>query len=161
MKSTWRTLWQQRDIVVYRDEIEVDRLPADRIQRVCLVYRGSGDFPGDVVQSIVEMQGDEGFALFESNTGFAGRVNFERQAFWQERRCVHWVPAAGAALPWRLRIGGWRGDAAGRAFRRVSRDELFSHMQRWRLEGPQTWDERKKRRIERSRPFGHASASHA
>ncbi len=162
MKPTWRTLWQQRDIVVYRDEIEVDRLPAERIERVYLVYRGAGDCPGDVVQSIVELAGAEGFALFESNTGFAGRVNFERQSFWHERACVHWVALASAGLPWRLRFAAWRGDASSRAFRRLSRDELASHVARWRLDGPETWDERKQRRIERSRPFTHAShASHA
>src|SRR5437764_393512 len=47
MKPTWRTLWVQNDIVVYRDEVEVDRLPGDRIVRVHLVYRGRGDTPGD------------------------------------------------------------------------------------------------------------------
>lgn len=161
MKPTWRTLWQQRDIVVYRDEIEVDRLPADRIARVYLVYRGHGDFPGDVMQSVVELADGEGYALFESNTGFAGRVNFERQAFWHERACVHWVSASSAALPWRLRFAAWRGDSISRAFRRLSHDELAGHVGRWRLEGPETWDERKQRRIEQSRPFGHASASPA
>ena len=162
MKPTWRTLWQQRDIVVYRDEVEIDRIAADRIARVCLIYRGNGNFPGDVVQSIVELAGDEGYVLFESNTGFAGRVNFERQSFWSERACVHWIAAARAVLPWRLRIASWRGDAAGRAFRRLSRDELAGHVGRWQLEGPETWDERKHRRIERTRPFGFAhGASHA
>ncbi len=162
MKPTWRTLWQQRDIVVYRDEVEVDRIAADRIARVCLVYRGSGDFPGDVVHSVVELEGDEGYVLFESNTGFAGRVNFERQSFWRERACVHWISAARAVLPWRLRFASWRGDAAACAFRRLSRDELAGHVGRWQLEGPETWDERKRRRIERTRPFGFAQrASHA
>ena len=100
MKTTWRTLWQQNDIVVYRDEVEVDRLPAERIERVYLVYRGHGDTPNDIAQTIVELAGDEGFAVFEPETGFAGRVNFERQPFWQERRCIYWVaaPIALAAL---------------------------------------------------------------
>ncbi|MDQ6638617.1 MAG: hypothetical protein M3Z15_02990, partial [Pseudomonadota bacterium] len=111
MKTTWRTLWQQNDIVVYRDEVEVDRLPAERIERVYLVYLGHGDTPGEIAQSVVELAGDEGYALFEANTGFAGRVNFERQSFWQERRCVYWVAAPAAVLPWRLRFGAWRGEA--------------------------------------------------
>jgi hypothetical protein len=34
MKSTWRTLWQQQDIVVYRDDVEVDRFSASRIESV-------------------------------------------------------------------------------------------------------------------------------
>jgi hypothetical protein len=161
MKNTWRTLWQQNDIVVFRDEIEVDRLPADRIARVCLIYGGSGDSPGDIVQSVVELTGGEGYALFDAHTGFAGRVNFERQAFWREKACVYWVPATAAAFPWRLRFNAWRGDAKTRAFRRLDSDQMAGSMSSWRLEGPQTWDERKHRRIERTRPFGHSHGARA
>ena len=53
MKTTWRTLWQQQDIVVYRDDVEVDRLAASRIESVYLVYRGHGDSPGDIGVSVV------------------------------------------------------------------------------------------------------------
>jgi hypothetical protein len=161
MKTTWRTLWQQNDIVVYRDEVEVDRLAADAIERVFLVYRGHGDTPGDIAQSVVELAGGAGYALFEPNTGFAGRVNFERQAFWQSRRCVYWVAAPAVALPWRLRLGAWREEANGRAFRRLAREELAACIEQWKLEGPQTWEDRKRRRIERSRPFGHTRGAHA
>ncbi len=161
MKSTWRTLWQQNDIVVFRDEIAVDRLPADRIERVCLLYSGNGDSPGDIVQSVVQMAGDEGFALFDAHTGFAGRVNFERQAFWREKACVYWVPVAGAAFPWRLRLGAWRGEGKGQAFRRLASDEMAGSIGNWRLEGPQTWDERKNGRISRTRPFGHSHSARA
>ncbi len=161
MNTTWRTLWQQNDIVVYRDEVEVDRLTADRIERVYLVYRGHGDTPGDIAQSIVELGDGEGYALFEPNTGFAGRVNFERLSFWQARRCVYWVAASKAVLPWRLRFGAWRGEANNRPFRRLAREELAACVQHWALEGPQTWEDRKRRRLERSRPFGHASSAPA
>jgi hypothetical protein len=158
MKTNWRTLWQQQSIVVYRDEIEFDRLAADRIGRVFLAYRGAGDSPGDIDMSIVEFDDDaEGFALFEARTGFAGRVNFERQAFWQARACVYWVPAASVSLPWRLRLGGWRGEASGRAYRRVARAELEACLGAWVLEGPQTWEDRKQSRLERNRPFGATS----
>ena len=92
MKTTWRTLWQHQDIVVYRDEVEVDRLAASRIGCVYLVYRSHGDSPGDIGVSVVEL--DDGYALFEAQTGFAGRVNFERHAFWQAKECVYWVSAA-------------------------------------------------------------------
>jgi len=34
MKLTWRTAWQGQDIVVYRDEVEVDRLHATQIRKV-------------------------------------------------------------------------------------------------------------------------------
>ena len=159
MKTTWRTLWQQQDIVVYRDEVEVDRLAASRIESVYLVYRGQGDSPGDIGVSVVEL--DDGYALFEAQTGFAGRVNFERHAFWREKACVYWVPAASAALPWRLRLGAWRGEANKRAFRRLGRDELAGCVEQWQREGPQTWEDRKRRCIERSRPFGFTSGAHA
>jgi hypothetical protein len=158
MKTNWRTLWQQQAIVVYRDEVEVDRIAAECIGRVFLVYRGAGDNPGDIGMSIVELEGnDPGFALFEARTGFAGRVNFERQAFWQERACVYWVPAPSVALPWRLRLGGWRGEAQGRAYRRIDHAELEGCIGGWSLEGPQTWEERKQCKLERSRPFGLSS----
>jgi hypothetical protein len=159
MKPTWRTFWQQHDIVVLRDEIVVDRLPASGIARVLFVYRGAGDNPGDIERCIVELAGDDGFALFEPDTGFAGRVNFERQAFWRERGCVYWVSSDAATLPWRLRFAAWRGDGASRAFRRLAREELAASIARWPLEGPETWDERKLHRIERKRPFGHTRSA--
>jgi hypothetical protein len=67
------------------------------------------------------------------------------------------VPAASVALPWRLRLGGWRGEASGRAYRRIGRGELEACLGAWVLEGPQTWEERKQCRLERSRPFGAVS----
>lgn len=159
MKASWRTLWQQRDIVIYRDEVEVDRLPADRIGRVFFFHAGAGDSPGDIGLSIVELVDPaDGFALFEARTGFAGRVNFERQSFWQERACVHWVPVASAGLPWRLRLGHWRGEASASAYRRVERAALERCLARWARDAPQTWEERKQSRVERSRPFGANSA---
>ena len=161
MKTTWRTLWQHNDIVVYRDDEEVDRIAAELIERVYFVYRGLGDTPNDIAQSVVELAGDAGYAVFEPNTGFAGRVNFERLAFWQERRCVYWVAAPVALLPRRLRLGLWRDESHGRAFRRLSRDELAGCVERWTLEGPQTWEDRKRRRIERSRLFGYPGGVHA
>ena len=159
MKASWRTLWQQRDIVIYRDETEVDRLPAERIGRVFFFHAGAGDSPGDIGMSVVELI--DGFALFEAQTGFAGRVNFERHAFWRAKGCVYWVPAASAALPWRLRLGAWPGAASGRAYRRLDRTELDGCIANWALEGPETWEDRKKRRIQRGRPFGFASQARA
>lgn len=159
MKTTWRTSWQQQDIVVYRDDAEVDRFAAARIECVYLVYRGGGDSPGDIGVSVVEL--DDGYALFEAQTGFAGRVNFERHAFWQARKCVYWVAAPSAALPWRLRLGAWPGAAPGRAYRRLERSELEGCIANWALEGPETWEDRKRRRIERDRPFGFASRARA
>ena len=106
--------------------------------------------------SVVEL--DDGYALFEAQTGFAGRVNFERHAFWQEKECVYWVSAASAALPWRLRLGAWPGSAPARAYRAWSAARSRTAIANWALEGPQTWEDRKKRRIDRSRPFGDAGS---
>jgi hypothetical protein len=65
----------------------------ERIARVYLVYRDRGDTPNDIAQTIVELAGDEGFAVFEPETGFAGRVNFERQPFLAGAPLHYWVAA--------------------------------------------------------------------
>src|SRR5205085_11617510 len=43
MSNTWRTAWQGQDIVIYRDETEVDRVTAGDIERVVFVYTGTGE----------------------------------------------------------------------------------------------------------------------
>jgi hypothetical protein len=154
MKSSWRTAWQGQDIVVFRNEVEVDRVHAQAIERVVLVHRGSGDSPGDLVQAVVEV-GDS-VLIFPADTGFAGRVNFERQAFWAERGCVFWVNESRAPLPLRLRRGRWLLGLTSPVFTRVPRAELAALIERWPLQGPQTWEQRKWRRIERSRAFTSA-----
>lgn len=103
MRTTWRTAWQGQDIVVYREDQEVDRVSALEIERVVFVHRESGDSPGDLQYAIVELA--EECLVFPDYTGFAGRVNFERQAFWAERGCVFWVGDSHASLPGRLRRG--------------------------------------------------------
>jgi hypothetical protein len=55
MKVHWHTLWQGHHIAVHRDDVEVDRFDAQQVERVLLLYKGSGDFPGDVVQVVVEL----------------------------------------------------------------------------------------------------------
>lgn len=151
MKSSWHTAWQGQDIVVFRNDAEVDRFDSTQIERIVLVHRGSGDSPGDLVTAIVALPQE--FLVFPADTGFAGRVNFERQAFWAERACVFWVNEARAPLPLRLRRGRWFFGMAGPVFTRVPREELAALVERWPLHGPQTWEQRKWRRIERSRPF--------
>jgi hypothetical protein len=156
MKASWRTAWQGHEIVVYRDEVEAARFDAEQIQRVMLVHRGDGESPGDLVQAIVEMP-DE-YLIFPADTGFAGRVNFERQEYWAQRGCIYWVNESRAPLPMRLRRGArFLGFGAPPGFVRVPRADLATLVERWPLEGPQTWEQRKWRRIERSRPFSTAS----
>ena len=151
MKSTWRTGWQGQDILLFRNDVEVDRVHAGAIERVILVHRGSGDSPGDLVQAVVEVA--DSILIFPADTGFAGRVNFERQPFWAERACVYWINEARAPLPLRLRRGRWFLGSAHQVFTRVPRTELAALIERWPVQGPQTWEQRKWRRIERSRPF--------
>jgi hypothetical protein len=151
MKPSWRTAWQGQDIVVYRNDAEVDRLHASGIERVVFVHRGAGDSPGDLVRALVEV-GDD-CLIFAADTGFAGRVNFERQPFWAEHACVYWVGDAKAQLPWRMRHGRWFLRPAAPAFVRLPKGELGALIEQWPLQGPQTWEQRKWRRIQRFRPL--------
>lgn len=151
MSHTWRTAWHGQEIVVYRDEAEIDRVDAGQIERVVFVYQGSGESPGDLQHAVVETADD--CLIFPAETGFAGRVNFERVDYWAHRGCVYWVHQSRAPLPMRLRRGGWLRLTSGPAFSRLPRSELSPLVDHWPLEGPQTWEQRKWRRIERSRPF--------
>jgi len=155
MKMTWRTAWQGQDVVIYRDDEEVDRVASADIRRVVLVHRGSGESPGDLVRALVETDAD--CLLFPAHTGFGGRVNFERQAFWAERNCVYWVNEARAPLPLRLRRGSWLMPFGQPGFLRLPRTDLSAAVERWPIEGPQTWEQRKWRRIENKRPFAPAA----
>lgn len=154
MRASWRTAWQGNEIVVYRDDVEADRFDADSIQRVLLVHRGDGESPGDLVQALVELP-DE-YLIFPADTGFAGRVNFERQGYWAQRGCVYWVNETRAPLPMRLRRGPRFLGFGTPGYLRVPRADLAALIERWPVEGPQTWEQRKWRRIERSRPFSGA-----
>ena len=154
MSNTWRTAWQGQDIVVFRDETEVDRVSAPDIERVVFVYSGSGESPGELEYAVVETHDD--CLIFPAETGFAGRINFERVDYWAARGCVFWVPQSRAPLPMRLRRGRWwLRLSTGPAFARLPRAEVAPLVDHWPLEGPQTWEQRKWRRIERSRPFAH------
>ena len=156
MSGNWRTGWQGQDIVVYRDDAEVDRIRSPEIARVVLVHRGEGSSPGDLVHAVVVLE-DE-CVILPTDTGFAGRVLFERQSFWQHKACVYWARLAQAPLPWKLRRGFWFVRSATASFVRMPRAELGALMEGWPLQGPQTWDQRKWNQIENSRPFGGADA---
>jgi hypothetical protein len=126
-------------------------MDAEKIRRVVFVHKDAGESPGDLMYAIVEL--DEDVLILPDYTGFAGRVNFERQAFWAERGCVYWVRDARASLPLRLRRGRWLLRAGGPEFSRLPRAEMAALIEKWPMEGPQTWEQRKWRRIENSRPF--------
>lgn len=150
-----RTAWKGQDIVFYVDGKEADRIPAAEIERVVLVHRGEGNTPGDLEVALIQLA-DEVVAL-SAETGIAGRILFERLAFWTERRCIYWVSSRRAALPSALRRcrGGLLGS--GVPIARVAASEAAAILDSWPLAGPQTWEERKRMRIERARPFSRAN----
>jgi len=158
MSNTWRTAWQGHDIVLFRDDAEVDRVSAPQVERIIFVYRGAGESAGDLMHAVVETS--EHCFLFPANTGFAGRINFERVEYWAERGCVYWIHQSQAPLPLRLRRGRWWLRLSGPGYSKLPHAELASIIDHWPLEGPQTWDQRKWRRIERSRPFAAREDDH-
>jgi hypothetical protein len=64
------------------------------------------------------------------------------------------VPLAKAPLPRNLCTGLWILRQHKPAFVRLPRAELLPVIADWPLEGPQLWEERKRERIARARPFG-------
>jgi hypothetical protein len=152
MKPMWQTTWQAMDLVVHCDRREIDRVAAEDIERVIIVYRNRGATPGDLAFVVLRTRAHD--LLFPPETGIAGRVHFERQAFWAQRRCVYWAPLVKAQLPRRLCQGAlWILRQHKPLFARLPRGELDAIIARWPLKGPQTWDERKWERIERMRPL--------
>jgi hypothetical protein len=158
MNFNWRTSWQGEDIVVFRDGKAVDRIHTPQIQRVVLVYRNAGDTPGDVAFTIVELPDEH--VIFPAETGFTGRVHFERLSFWERRPCVYWVSAHDAVLPARHRPRLWFLRRWTPPFMRLPRAELASVIDGWPLEGPQSWEERKEQRVQRSLPFAELALPH-
>lgn len=159
MRTELHTAWQGMELIVSQNGQEIDRISAEDIQRVVLVCRGSGDTPGDLVFAVIETPADA--VVLPADSGIAGRVHFERQAFWAQRNCIYWVSESAAALPRRLLPGLWILRRHRPGHMRVARAELSSAIEQWPLEGPQTWEQRKWRRIERSRPFtGHEDSAH-
>ena len=151
MSAFLQTRWQAMDLIVTRDGQEVDRVGASDIERVIMIYRDRGDTPGDLAYAVLQTR--EHDLLFPPESGIAGRVHFERQLFWGERRCVFWAPLAKAPLPRNLCVGVWILRQHKPAFARLPRAELRDVIAQWPLEGPQSWDERKVARIARARPF--------
>lgn len=155
----WSTQWSGTDIVVLRNEVEIDRIAAQAIRRIVFVQPPDTTSAGDAAFALVEL--DEEFVVFPSETGLAGRVHFERQAFWAAKACVYWVDdAAAARLP--PTCTARRGLLLGRReprYGRVPREQLAALVERWPLEGPQSWDDRRWQRIERARPFASRADS--
>jgi len=149
---TTHTRWQGPDLLILRNDQEVDRLPAHDIRRVILVCRHGGQSPGDLSYAVIETT--DHHVLLPADSGIAGRVHFERQAFWDQRPCIYWVDDAAVELPRRLRPGLRLFARAAPPYTRLAHEELAPLLEQWPLEGPQTWEQRKWERIMRSRHIG-------
>ena len=150
MRTRLHTAWLGTDLVVTREDgQEADRVAASEIERVVLVCKGAGESPGDLVYAVIETATDA--VIVPADSGIAGRVHFERQAFWSERNCIYWVGEGQAALPRRLRSGLWMLRRSRPGYMRVPRAEVAAAIDQWPLEGPQTWEQRKWDRIVKRR----------
>ena len=72
MSTPWNTAWQGPDLVVFRDDTEVDRFAAAQIERVIFIHRGAGDKPGDLLFALVELPDEH--ILLPADTGRDGMV---------------------------------------------------------------------------------------
>jgi hypothetical protein len=149
------TRWEGADLLVLRDDNVVDRLPANDIRRVILVCE-RGDTPSDLSFALIDL-GTEHVVL-PAESGIAGRVHFERQGFWMQHPCIYWVEASRAPLPRRLRPGLWLLRRHRPAYLRLPSAELAPLIERWPLEGPQTWEQRKWARIAANRSLPPAGS---
>lgn len=142
------TRWEGTDLLVLRNEQEIDRIAAREIHRVILVCHGS-DSPSDLLFAVVETTSEH--VLLPAASGIAGRVHFERQGFWMQRPCVYWVDEARAPLPRRLLAGVWLLRRHVPGYMRLPHNELAAVVDAWPLEGPQSWEQRKWAQIVRNR----------
>jgi hypothetical protein len=150
-RPDYSTRWEGDAIVLRDGDSPIDRIAAHEIHRVILVNDG-GDTPSNLHFAVIETAAEH--VLLPAETGIAGRVHFERQAFWQQRPCVYWVDAARAPLPRHLRSGLWLLRRHRPHCTRLPIAELAPVIARWPLEGPQSWEERKWARIVAGRALG-------
>ena len=149
----WRSAWQGHEILIYRGDELVDRFDAEAVERVIFVHEGEALSAGALPFAVVQLAGE--CIVLPAATGFAGRVHFERQSFWDARACVYWVDARHAPLPASCTTRSARRLLRAEVrYTRLARSELQPWLDRWPLEGPQSWDQRRWSRIERERAFG-------
>jgi hypothetical protein len=149
--SPLRTSWQADEIIVTRGDELIDHLRADDIDRVTLVHAGEGEMPGDVRAAIFEMS--DRVVLICAASGIAGRVLFERQAFWARRNCIYWVSERSVSWPEMPGESRWLFTRRVPQHRELPPAAASALVERSEVTGPHTWDQRKQRRIERRRPF--------
>lgn len=161
MKQVCKAFWKGQDIVVTVAGTVVDRIPGDDIRRVVFVERGVPQSASDHAFALLEL--DDAHVLFPPDSGFAGLVHFERQAFWAGHRCVYWSSLDQVQLPRHCKVSRGLLRRGAPLYQRIARAEAPGLVDGWRLEGPQSWDERRMQRIETRRGFsagpGSAAAS--
>lgn len=146
-----RTSWQADEIVVTRGDELIDQLRADEIERVTLVHADSGDSPGDVRAALFELP--DRVVLLGAASGIAGRVLFERQAYWSQRGCIYWVSERFVSWSQIQGESRWLFARQVPQHRQLTTAAVGSLLERSEATGPHTWDQRKQFRIERRRPF--------
>jgi hypothetical protein len=143
--------WQANEIVVTRGDQTIERLQADDIVRVTLVHADAGDSPGEVRAAFFELR--DRVVLLGAASGIAGRVLFERQAYWSERNCIYWVSQRCVVCPEIQRQSRWPFARQAPLHRQLTLAAARSLLEHSDISGPHTWDQRKQVRIERRRPF--------
>jgi len=147
-----RTCWRADEIVVTQGGELIDRLRASEIERVTLVHAGDGESPGEVRAALFEMA--DRAVVLGAASGIAGRVLFERQAYWSQRNCIYWVDQRRVYWPAVLGEARWPlARARVPQHRTLTPAAAASLFERAEVTGPHTWDERKRHRIERRHPF--------
>lgn len=154
-----KTCWRGDEIVVTQGGQPIDRLRAGRIDRVMLVHAGDGESPSEVRVALFHTAGRA--VLLGAESGIAGRVLFERQAYWTQRRCIYWV--AERSVDWTSIFGAPRWPFARLHLPQhctLTSTAVATLLDRAVPSGPHTWDQRKQLRIDRRRPFrGRAIAA--
>jgi hypothetical protein len=147
-----RTCWHNDEITVSQGDELVDRLRADEIQRVTLVHIGAGESPIEVHSAIFELP--ERVVVVGAQCGIAGRVLFERQAYWAQRNCIYWVNNRLVSWPAVEGESRWLFARQVPPYQPLTLAQANALFQRSDVTGPQTWDQRKQYRFERQRAFG-------
>lgn len=146
------TCWWADEIVVTRGGEPIDRLRSGDIERVTLVHAGAGESPGEVRAALFELA--DRAVLLGAASGIAGRVLFERQAYWSQRSCIYWVDQS--RVTWLAVLGQPRWPLVRARLPQhcgLTTATAAALLDRAQVTGPHTWDERKRHRIERRRPF--------
>jgi hypothetical protein len=152
--------WDGPTLRVALPDGSVEQVAATDIRRVLLVCDG-GDTPEHLAFALLDC-GDE-HVLLPAHSGIARCVYFERQIWWTQRACIYWVTQPHALLPRRIDTGGGAAPMTllrpgTPPFLRLAAAQLEATIGRWRLEGPQTWEQRRwaeRGKVQRTKPANH------